>query len=125
MVAGHALVAFPADYGDTGVMSFMVGENDVVYEADLGEDTLDAAAAIDSFDPGDGWSPVAPEAVAVAVEAARDRGVERFERHRLRDVFGHAGREAVLAVAAHGVGGQRDDRQPAPGPESARIAGPR
>ena len=58
MVAGHALIAFPADYGDTGVMSFMVGENDVVYEADLGEDTLDVAAAIDSFDPGDGWAPV-------------------------------------------------------------------
>ena len=38
----------------------MVGENGVVYEADLGEDTLDVAAAIDSFDPGDGWSPVEP-----------------------------------------------------------------
>ena len=58
MVAGHALIAFPADYGDTGVMSFMVGENGVVYEADLGEDTLAAAAAITSFDPGEGWKPV-------------------------------------------------------------------
>ncbi|HRO10759.1 DUF2950 domain-containing protein [Amaricoccus sp.] len=58
MVAGHALVAFPADYGQTGVMSFMVGEAGIVYEADLGEDTLSVAAAIDSFDPGDGWSPV-------------------------------------------------------------------
>jgi hypothetical protein len=58
MVAGHALIAFPADYGDTGVMTFMVGENGTVYEADLGEETLTAAVAIDSFDPGDGWSPV-------------------------------------------------------------------
>jgi hypothetical protein len=62
MVAGHALIAFPAAYGDTGVMSFMVGERGVVYEADLGEDTLEEAAAIDSFDPGDGWSPVPEEA---------------------------------------------------------------
>ncbi|MFO1143540.1 MAG: DUF2950 domain-containing protein [Amaricoccus sp.] len=60
MVGGHALIAFPADYGDTGVMTFMVGENDVVYEKDLGDDTLSVAAAIDSFDPGDGWQPVAP-----------------------------------------------------------------
>jgi hypothetical protein len=58
MVAGHALIAFPSAYGDTGIMSFMVGENGVVYEADLGEDTLEAAVAIDSFDPGEGWAPV-------------------------------------------------------------------
>lgn len=62
MVAGHALIAFPADYGDTGVMSFMVGESGTVYEADLGDDTLTVATAIDSFDPGDGWSPVAEDA---------------------------------------------------------------
>ena len=64
MVAGHALLAFPSDYGDTGVMSFMVGEAGIVYEADLGEDTLDVAAAIDSFDPGDGWTPVEAEEAA-------------------------------------------------------------
>ncbi len=58
MVAGHALLAFPADYGESGVMSFMVGEAGIVYEADLGDDTLSMAAAIDSFDPGDGWSQV-------------------------------------------------------------------
>jgi hypothetical protein len=57
-LAGHALLAFPAAYGDTGIMSFMVGEAGVVYEADLGEDTLAAAALIETFDPGEGWSPV-------------------------------------------------------------------
>lgn len=62
MVAGHALIAFPSDYGDTGVMSFMVSEAGTVYEADLGENTLALAAAIDSFDPGDGWTPVADDA---------------------------------------------------------------
>lgn len=57
-VAGHALLAYPAIYGDTGVSSFMVSENGVVYEADLGEDTADIAFEITSFDPGGGWSPV-------------------------------------------------------------------
>jgi hypothetical protein len=58
MLAGHALLAFPAAYGDTGAMSFMVGEAGVVYEADLGEDTLEVAGGMTSFDPGDGWTPV-------------------------------------------------------------------
>lgn len=58
MVAGHALLAVPAVYGDTGIMSFMVGENGVVYEADLGEETLDIALSIEAFDPGEGWTPV-------------------------------------------------------------------
>jgi hypothetical protein len=58
MLAGHALLAFPAAYGDTGIMSFMVGEAGVVYEADLGEDTLAVAGLIDTFDPGEGWAPV-------------------------------------------------------------------
>ena len=61
MVAGHALLAFPADYGGSGVMSFMVGENGTVYEADLGEDTTDFADAIETFDPGEGWAPVSDE----------------------------------------------------------------
>jgi len=58
LLAGHALLAFPAAYGDSGVMSFMVSEAGTVYEADLGPDTLAAASAIDSFDPGEGWKPV-------------------------------------------------------------------
>jgi hypothetical protein len=58
MVAGHAMLAYPAAYGETGIMSFMVGERGVVYEADLGDDTLAVAGAIESFDPGEGWTPV-------------------------------------------------------------------
>jgi Protein of unknown function (DUF2950) len=60
MVAGHAVAAFPAVYGDTGVMSFIVGENGVVYEADLGEETLVRAGEISVFDPGEGWTVVEP-----------------------------------------------------------------
>jgi hypothetical protein len=58
MVAGHALLAYPAEYGVDGVMSFMVGENGRVLEADLGPDTLGVAAAIDRLDPGADWAPV-------------------------------------------------------------------
>ena len=58
MVVGHALLAFPAAYDETGIMSFMVGEAGIVYEADLGEDTLAVGDAITSFDPGEGWDPV-------------------------------------------------------------------
>jgi hypothetical protein len=61
MLAGHAVLAYPAAYGDTGIMSFMVGERGIVYEADLGEDTLAVAGAIDSFNPGEGWTPVEDE----------------------------------------------------------------
>ena len=58
MVAGHAAIAFPAVYGETGIMTFLVGENGIVYERDLGEDTLTLADAIDRYDPGDGWVEV-------------------------------------------------------------------
>lgn len=64
LLAGHALLAFPAAYGDSGVMSFLVAEAGQVYEADLGPDTLERAAAIDSFDPGEGWTPVPDDAAA-------------------------------------------------------------
>ncbi|MHA3979665.1 DUF2950 domain-containing protein [Halovulum sp. GXIMD14794] len=57
-VAGHALVAYPAIYGETGVSTFIVSEAGVVYEADLGEETADLAFDMTSFDPGEGWSPV-------------------------------------------------------------------
>lgn len=60
MLAGHAFLAFPSDYGESGVMTFMVGENGVIYEADLGDETLEQASAIDLFDPGPDWVPVEP-----------------------------------------------------------------
>lgn len=61
MVAGFAALAFPAAYGESGIMSFMVGPAGVIYEADLGEDTLEKAAAIVSFDPGEGWEEIDAE----------------------------------------------------------------
>ncbi len=58
MVGGHALLAVPADYGETGIKSFMVSENGVILEADLGEETLAQAIDMHSYDPGEGWTPV-------------------------------------------------------------------
>lgn len=59
MVAGHAIMAVPAVYGETGVNSFMVSENGVIYEADLGEETLDIAFDLRSYNPSENWTPIA------------------------------------------------------------------
>ncbi|WP_157764597.1 DUF2950 domain-containing protein [Rhodobacter sp. CZR27] len=58
MLAGHAILAYPANYGETGIMSFMVGENGIVLEADLGPDTLAIGNETTVFDPGEGWTAV-------------------------------------------------------------------
>lgn len=64
MVNGFALVAWPADYGDTGVMSFMLGRNGVLYEADLGPNGANYASAMPAYDPDPRWMPVAAGFIA-------------------------------------------------------------
>lgn len=61
MVGGHALLAVPAVWGETGVYSFMVGENGIVLQADLGPRSLDAAFGITAFDPDSAWRVVGDE----------------------------------------------------------------
>jgi hypothetical protein len=56
MLGGFALVAWPAEYRKLGVMTFMVGREGRVLQADLGEKTADLAAAIDAFDPDASWT---------------------------------------------------------------------
>jgi hypothetical protein len=56
MIAGFALIAWPADYGNSGIMTFIVSHLGEIYEADLGEDTEAIANATDAYDPGDDWS---------------------------------------------------------------------
>lgn len=58
MVSGHALIAAPAVFGETGIHSFMVSENGVILQAVLGEETLDIAEDITAFDPTSDWAPV-------------------------------------------------------------------
>src|SRR5690349_12397037 len=55
LLGGFAAVAFPAEYGNSGVMTFMVNHDGVVFSKDLGPDTAKLAMAIDSFDPGSDW----------------------------------------------------------------------
>ena len=58
MIGGFALVAYPADYGNSGVMTFMVSHAGTVYQKDLGEDTEARAKRITSFDPDKTWTKV-------------------------------------------------------------------
>ncbi|MDR3425632.1 MAG: DUF2950 domain-containing protein [Alphaproteobacteria bacterium] len=58
MTGGFALIAFPARYGDSGVMTFIVSRNGIVYEKNLGPDTTEAARNITQFDPDDSWNIV-------------------------------------------------------------------
>ena len=60
MIAGFAMVAYPADYGHTGVKTFIVNHNGTVYEKDLGPNSAKTGAAMTSFNPGAGWKEVAP-----------------------------------------------------------------
>jgi hypothetical protein len=55
MIAGFAMVAYPAEYGNSGIMSFIVNQQGVVYERDLGDDTAVAAQAMAEYDPAD-WT---------------------------------------------------------------------
>ena len=55
MIGGFALIAYPADYGNSGVMTFMVSHDGIVVSKDLGPDTTKAAAAITQYDPDGSW----------------------------------------------------------------------
>ena len=58
MIGGFALVAAPAEYRVTGVMTFIVSNDGVVYQKDLGPDTLNIFAKMELFNPDKTWSPV-------------------------------------------------------------------
>lgn len=55
MVAGYALLAWPAEYGNTGIMSFVVNSNGTIYEKDFGEKTAEIAAAMNAYNPDATW----------------------------------------------------------------------
>ena len=57
MVRGYALAAWPVQYGTTGVMSFIVNQDGDVFERDRGANSAQAAAAMKTFNPGEGWKP--------------------------------------------------------------------
>ena len=58
MIGGFALVAAPAEYAVTGVKTFVVGNDGVVYEKDFGDTTPEEFKKIERFNPDDTWTPV-------------------------------------------------------------------
>jgi hypothetical protein len=61
LTQGFALVAWPADYGASGVQTFIVNQDGVVFQKDLGEDTATAVESIQKFDPDSSWIAVTPQ----------------------------------------------------------------
>ena len=55
LTRGFAFVAYPAEYRNSGVMTFIVNQDGVVYEKDLGQDTAKTASAMIEFNPDQGW----------------------------------------------------------------------
>jgi hypothetical protein len=58
MVNGFAFVAYPAEYGNSGVMTFMINQDGVLLQKDLGKTTTEIATAMDAFDPDNTWTVV-------------------------------------------------------------------
>ena len=58
MVGGFAFVAYPAQYGNSGVMSFLINQDGILLEKDLGKNTTELATAMTEFDPDEGWQIV-------------------------------------------------------------------
>jgi hypothetical protein len=54
---GFGLIAYPAQYGSSGVMTFIVNQDGVVYQQDLGEQTSDLASQITAYNPDSSWQP--------------------------------------------------------------------
>ena len=58
MTGGFAFVAYPAEYGNSGIMTFMVNQDGVLLEKDLGKTTTETATAMSVFDPDSSWTVV-------------------------------------------------------------------
>jgi hypothetical protein len=65
LTRGYAVVAWPAKYGNSGVMTFTMNHRGLVFEKDLGPETAQLAAAIDSYDPDSTWAPTEDTLTAI------------------------------------------------------------
>jgi hypothetical protein len=61
LTGGFAVLAWPAEYGVSGIMTFVVNQDGVVFQKDLGDSTPTAAEAIGAFDPDSSWVAITPE----------------------------------------------------------------
>lgn len=60
MTGGFAYVAYPAEYGNSGIMTFIINQDGNLFQKDLGKSTTETATAMSQFDPNEGWNPVEP-----------------------------------------------------------------
>ena len=58
MVGGFAFVVYPAEYGNSGIMTFIINQDGVLFQKDLGKTTTKTATAMSEFNPDTGWNPV-------------------------------------------------------------------
>jgi hypothetical protein len=65
LTGGFAAVAWPAKYGNSGVMTFVINQRGIIFQKDLGADTEQAAAAITSFDPDESWVPTGDSVLGI------------------------------------------------------------
>ena len=56
MIGGFALVAWPAEYGESGIMTFIVNQQGRVYQKDLGPRTAKIASAMQEYNPDSTWT---------------------------------------------------------------------
>lgn len=59
MILGYALIAYPAQYGNSGIMTFIVNQAGIIYEKNLGKNTVSIAKAMKKFNPDKTWRKVA------------------------------------------------------------------
>ena len=57
LTGGFAVLAYPVEYRNSGIMTFIVGPDGVVYQKDLGESTATLAPTLNEYNPADGWRP--------------------------------------------------------------------
>jgi hypothetical protein len=67
MTKGFALLAWPSNYGSTGIMTFVVDRTGIVYQKDLGRKTSEIAAGYSAYDPDKTWTPVSDTKIQSAL----------------------------------------------------------
>ena len=55
---GFAVLAYPAEYRNSGIMTFIVGKEGTIFQKDLGEKTAEVVLAMAEYNPGEGWNSV-------------------------------------------------------------------
>ena len=108
MTKGFAIIAWPSNYGSTGIMTFVVDKSGIVYQKDLGKKTAELAPAYTAYDPDKTWTPVADRktslesrGLTVIPGRPRTQRVSGRRRRRLMPVSSVPGGGDPWACAHH------------------------